>query len=79
MILFGGNIDVSKRMYIIDNDRLKMKKNQPEALQYWQNGLDTFERLKVQYRMGKQGIDWYQEQCEKMRQSIQQVKLDDRP
>jgi chromosome segregation ATPase len=58
---------------------LKMKKNQPEALQYWQNGLDTFERLKVQYRIDKQGIDWYQKQCEKMRQSIQQVKLDDRP
>ena len=57
----------------------KMKNNQPEALQFWQLSLDTFERLKEQYRMDKQGAGWYQEQCDKMRQSFQQVNLEDRP
>lgn len=57
----------------------KIKHKQPEALRFWQLGLDTFERQKLKNRMNKQVTDWYRVQCEKMRQSFREVTIDDQP
>jgi hypothetical protein len=46
---------------------------QEEALSSWQSSLDAFELLQKQYLINKRSAQWYQQQCEKMKQSIQQA------
>lgn len=51
----------------------ELEGKQVEALTLWQRSLDAFERLQKQYLINKQSAQWYQQQCEKMRQSILQA------
>ena len=51
----------------------ELEGKQAEALLLWQRSLDAFELLQKQYLVNKQSAQWYKQQCDKMRQSIQQA------